>query len=153
MDLLAVLEGISPWWWVALAFALGAAELATGTYVLIWVALAAFQMAGLLWFFPGLSGAAQLVIFAVVAVGLTFAGRAFLRSYGDGAPVHSTLNNRGAHLVGGTARVLDFQGGSGAVEVEGMRWRATWPTGQEAEPGAKVRITAAQGMQLTVTNL
>lgn len=150
MPFLDILEGLSPWWWVALAFVLGAVELATGTYVLIWICLAAFQMAFLNWIVPGLSGEAQIAIFALVAVALTFAGRWLVRQYGDGGEEHATLNSRGAHLVGRTADVLDFDSGTGAVQIDGMRWRARWPAGQASATGEKVRVMAADGMELSV---
>lgn len=153
MPFLDILEGLSPWWWVAFAFVLGALEMATGTYVLIWICLAAFQMAFLVWLVPGMSGEMQVTIFAGVAVALTFIGRALMQRYGDGGEEHSTLNTRSGHLVGRTGKVLNFDTGSGAVEVDGTRWRASWPTGEQAEPGAKVRVTSADGMTLQVQNI
>ncbi|MBC6441571.1 MAG: NfeD family protein [Rhodobacteraceae bacterium] len=153
MPILDLLEGLSPWWWVALAFALGALEIVTGTYVLIWVCLAAFQMAFLLWIMPGLSGDVQITLFAVVAVVLTFAGRWLMQHYGDGGQEHATLNSRPDHLVGRIGKVLNFDTGTGAVEVDGTRWRANWPDGELAEPGAKVKVTSANRMTLEVRNL
>lgn len=153
MPFLDILEGISPWWWVAAAFVLGAVEIATGTYVLIWICLAALQMAVLVWIAPGLSGELQLTVFAALAVAITFAGRWIIRVYGDGGQEHATLNNRGSHLVGRTGRVLSGDGDTGAVEVDGTRWRARWIAPQEASPGTRIRVTAVQGMELLVENL
>ena len=101
---------------------------------------------------PGLSGELQITIFAVLSIALTFAGRWAIHQYGDGGESHDTLNQRSKHLVGRTAKVLDFDAGSssGAVEVEGMRWRATWPSGQTSNTGETVRIRSADGMNLTV---
>ena len=45
-----------------------------------------------------------------------------------------------------------FQGGNGAVEVEGMRWRAKWATDHTSKPGQRVRITQADAMVLHVEN-
>jgi membrane protein implicated in regulation of membrane protease activity len=152
MPFLDILEGISPWWWVAAAFAIGALEMLTGTAVLIWVALAALVMGGLLALVPGLSGEAQIAIFAVLSVGLTFAGRWAVNRFGDGGAPHETLNQRSNHLVGRKATVLDFDAGthSGAVEIEGMRWRATWPAKATSNVGDTVRIRTADGLALTV---
>ena len=153
MPFLDFLEGLSPWWWVALAFALGALELATGTYVLIWISLAALAMSGIMWTLPEMGGEAQVVLFAVLSVALTFAGRGLLQRFGDGADEHATLNQRGAHLVGRTATVLSCDGGAGSVEIDGMRWRARWVSGEVGNADAKVRVTAANGMELTVSNV
>ncbi len=152
MPFLDVLEGLSPWWWVAAAFALGALEMLTGTAVLIWVALSALVMAGVVALMPNLSGEFQITLFAVLSIGSTFAGRWAVNRFGDGGETHATLNQRSNHLIGRTATVLDFDAGTnnGAVEVEGMRWRATWATGQSSALGETVRIREANGMNLTV---
>jgi membrane protein implicated in regulation of membrane protease activity len=152
MPFLDVLETMSPWWWVAAAFALGALEMLTGTAVLIWVALATLVMAVLTALVPTLSGELQVAIFAAMSMAMTFAGRWGMQRFGDGGATHATLNQRSNHLVGRTATVLDFDAGSnsGAVEIEGMRWRATWAAGQSSAMGETVRIRAAQGMNLTV---
>ena len=152
MPFLDVLETLSPWWWVAAAFAIGALEMITGTAVLIWIALAALAMAAINAAFPGLSGAAQLTLFATLSVVLTFAGRWLVNTYGDGAKEHATLNQRSQHLVGRMARVLDFDPNtnSGAVEIEGMRWRATWIEGA-SKTGGSVRVSGAEGMNLQVS--
>ncbi len=152
MPFLDVLEGLSPWWWVAAAFALGALEMITGTAVLIWVALATLVMAILNALVPTLSGELQVALFAALSMAITFAGRWAMQRFGDGGATHATLNRRSNHLIGRTAKVLDYDAGSnsGAVEIEGMRWRATWAAGQASATGETVRVRAASGMNLTV---
>ena len=153
MEFLNFLEGLSPWWWVAFAFALGALEMATGTFVLIWVALSALVMAGLLSLVPSMSAELQVTVFATLSVILTFAGRYVLHKFGDGGgKEHKTLNQRTNHFIGRTAKVLEYANGEGSIEVEGMRWRARWPAGQSVEIGGTVRITGADGMVLEVEN-
>ena len=152
MPFLDILEGLSSWWWVAGAFALGALEMVTGTAVLIWVALATLIMAIINAVFPTLSGELQIVLFAALSIAITLAGRWGMQQFGDGGAVHNTLNQRSNHLVGRTAKVLDYDAGSnsGTVEIEGMRWRATWATGQSSTAGDTVRVNAADGMNLSV---
>lgn len=153
MDLLQMLDGMSPWWWVIVAFALGSIEMATMSFFLIWLSLAAFCMAGLLLLAPDMSGTMQISIFAILSVVLTFAGRFLLHKFGDGgAENDSTLNSRSAKLVGRTASVLEFTAGKGVVEIEGMRWRAQWDNDQTAAAGDQVRITKADAMVLFVDN-
>lgn len=144
------LVGISPWWWVAFALALGAIEMATMSFFLIWPALAALVLGGLVAISPSMSGNIQIVVFAALGIVFTFTGRYFMSRYGDGAEPAPTLNQRGNHFVGRAGRVLEFSSGQGVIEVEGMQWRANWPDGQTAEVGAKVRIVKADGMTLHV---
>ncbi len=144
------LVGISPWWWVAFALALGAIEMTTMSFFLIWPALAALCLGVLLAILPDLSGTAQIVIFAALGIAFTFIGRYLMSRFGDGAELAPTLNQRGNHFVGRTGKVLEFASGQGVIEVEGMQWRANWPEGKTAEIGAKVRIVKADGMTLHV---
>jgi membrane protein implicated in regulation of membrane protease activity len=152
MPFLDILEGLSPWWWVAAAFLIGALEMLTGTAVLIWVALAALVMAAVLATVPGLSGELQITLFAALSVALTFAGRWALIRFGDGFAHNSTLNQRSNRLIGRSAKVLEVEVGSnsGVVEIDGMRWRATWSDGQNLTMGDPVRIKTAEGMTLGV---
>lgn len=153
MEILGFLNGISPWYWVAFAFALGALEMATMSFFLIWPALAGLCVAALLAASPTMSPEMQLLVFAALSVVLTIIGRNLLNKYGDGGEEHATLNKRGAMLVGRTANVLEYASGQGVIEVEGMLWRAHWPEGQTSDIGARVRITRANGMNLDVETM
>lgn len=153
MDILQILTGMSPWWWVIAAFALGSIEMATMTFFLIWPGLAALCMAGILVLAPNMSGTMQIFLFAIISITLTFIGRYLLKKYGDGGEdSDGTLNNRAAQLVGRSAKVLEFERGFGVVEVNGMRWRAEWPTGQVTALGESVRITKSEPLLLYVEN-
>ena len=151
MDILQMLTGISPWWWVIIAFAFGSIEMATMTFFLIWPGLAALCMAGILALAPNMSGTMQITLFATLSIILTFAGRFLLNKYGDGGEEgDKTLNNRAAQLVGPSAKVLEFERGFGVVEINGMRWRAEWPADQVSALGESVRITRAEPLLLYV---
>lgn len=153
MDILQILTGMSPWWWVIVAFALGSIEMATMTFFLIWPGLAALCMAGILVLAPNMSGTMQIFLFAIISIILTFLGRYLLNKYGDGGEVgDETLNNRASQLVGRTAKVLEFEHGIGVVQVNGMRWRAEWPKGQVTALGESVLITKAEPLLLYVEN-
>ena len=149
-DLFRFLDGISPWWWVALAFALGAVEVLTFSFFLIWPGLAALGVAVLMWFVPDMSGNAQMLWFAIMAVVFTIVGRQMVLSR---KPTSDTpnLNQRGAALIGRNAVVIDgfAAGGLGRVNVDGMPWRARMLDGQ-ARPseGNILDIVDADGMVL-----
>jgi len=146
-----MLNGISPWWWVVLALALGAVEMATMSFFLIWPGLAALAMAGILLLAPNMSGTLQIGLFAVLAVLFTFAGRYLFARFGDGGgDAADGLNNRATYLVGRYAVVLEFDNGSGAVEIDGIRWRAQWAQGSTSLKDSKVLITKADPQLLYV---
>ncbi|MBL4751922.1 MAG: NfeD family protein [Amylibacter sp.] len=154
MDLLSMLTGMSPWWWIIVAFALGSIEMATVTFFLIWPAMAALIMAGALYLAPNMSGVMQISLFAIFSLTLTFIGRFLMNRYGDGGEAENrTINNRAAQLIGQSAKVLEYDGGKGVVEIEGMRWRAQWAADHASKPGQSVRITQADAMVLYVENL
>jgi membrane protein implicated in regulation of membrane protease activity len=151
MEYIQMLDGLSPWWWVIIALALGSIEMATMTFFLIWLGLAALCMAGIMVLVPDMSGAMQITLFSVLSIVLTFVGRYLLNKFGDGAGDGGEhLNKRSAYLVGRPAMVLEFDGGKGVVEVEGMRWRAQWAENQTSTVGEAVRITRADAMVLFV---
>ena len=153
MAYIDMLTGMSPWWWVILAFALGSIEMATMSFFLIWPGLAALCMAGILVLAPNMSGELQIALFAILSITLTFAGRYLLNKYGDGGEEgDKTLNNRAAQLIGQSAKVLEFDNGTGIVEAGGMRWRAKWTTHQVSTPGETVRVKKADAMMLFVEN-
>ena len=150
MNLFPFLQDISPWWWVAFAVTLGATEMATMSFFLIWPAMSALLIAVLLWIIPGVSGTVQIAAFAVLSVALIFAGRSLLHRFGDGSSENETLNSRAKQMIGRHAQVLDFKGPEGNVTIDGIHWRAVWPKGANAAEGDTVEVSSADGMTLII---
>jgi membrane protein implicated in regulation of membrane protease activity len=151
---LGLLDGISPWWWVALAILLGAIEMLTVTTVLVWSAAAAFVTALALWTVPDLSGAVQVALFGGLSIAFTFAGRALVDRYGLGRDAAARLNRRAEQLVGREAVVLGFDFGDGQVSVDGVQWPARLEEGAPTpSPGDRVRVTATDGIVVRVRPL
>ena len=153
MDIFSFLDGASPWWWIAGALALAIIEVLTFSFFLIWPGLAALAVGILLWIAPEMSGSIQAMVFAVLAVLFTWAGRAYVlrnKPYSE-AP---GLNQRSSQMIGRTATVIDgfSAGGLGNVEVDGIRGRARMADGGAApDPGQVLPITGADGMTLVLT--
>ena len=145
------IAGLSPWWWVAFGIALGALEMATGSFFLIWPALAAIAMAINIAIGPSFSGEVIVILYAGLSIVLTFLGRFMMNRFGDGAAPETTLNQRSAQVVGRRAKVLSHEHGEGVVEIDGVRWKAVW-TDTAEQPGELVRIDKADGMVLRVSN-
>lgn len=153
MDVFDFLNGISPWWWVAAALALGTIEILTFSFFLIWPALAAFFVAIFLWIFPESSGATQILIFAVLSAVLTLIGRQWVMSRKPTSE-NPGLNNRASALIGRNAVLIEDLSGTalGNVEVDGIRWRARLESdGETAATGTSLRITSTEGMVLILS--
>jgi len=144
------IAALSPWWWVAFGIALGAIEMATMSFFLIWPALAALLMAGVVAIAPPMSGEMIVALWAILSIALTFLGRSLMHRYGDGGEPESNLNSRSARLVGRKAQVLDWAHGEGSVEIDGMRWKAISENRDAAALAGPVEIISADGMTLTV---
>ena len=153
MDVFDFLNGISPWWWVAAALALGTIEILTFSFFLIWPAIAAFLVAVLMWIFPEMTGAIQILIFAVASAVLTLIGRQWVMTKKPTSD-NPGLNNRASALIGRNAVLIEDLAGTalGNVEVDGIRWRARLdkPEGTAAS-GASLRIHGTEGMVLVLT--
>ena len=148
---MTLLDGASPWWWVALAILLAAAEMVTITTVLIWAAVAALITAILLWIAPGLGGYEQIGIFAALSIVFFFVGRALVGRFGQPGGATGTLNQRARALVGREGVVSSFERTEGKVTVDGVPWPARLDAGAAIpSPGDVVRVTAADGIVIWV---
>ena len=148
--MLDFLEGISPIWWLIAAFALGAIEMLSTTTYLLWPALAALAMAGVLFAAPGLSGEFQASLFAVLCVALTFAGRYLVNRVRGGSGVADSLNDPAKRAVGTIAELVEIGHGEGTILIGGVRWHARLEPDHRFAVGDRVQVTAAEGTTLTV---
>lgn len=134
------------WWWLAIGFFLGAAEMLVPGVFLIWLAGAAL-ITGVLGFLLPIGFPLQVVLFAALSIVAVFMGRNYLRRY-PVADADPKMNRRGERLAGETALVVQaLDGGTGRVKYGDTEWLAK---GCEAEVGAKVRITGSDGAVLMV---
>ena len=145
-----LISDLSPWWWVAFGIALGAIEMATMSFFLIWPALAALAMAAVTYLFPGIPGEGIVSIWAILSILLTFVGRSFMERFGDGGEPVGNLNNRSKSMIGRQGKVLTWEHNEGAIEIDGMRWNAKGEHGGAFVSDAPVSVIAAQGMTLIV---
>jgi len=136
----------STWWWLA-AGLLVAAELLSGTFYLLMVALGC--VAGALLAYAGLGVAAQLALAALVGAGATAAWHWRRAHAPRSAPVES---NRDANLdVGQTVFVEAWAGDRTArVQYRGSWWSAHLARGAAAAAGPHV-IVAVRGNQLELS--
>jgi membrane protein implicated in regulation of membrane protease activity len=141
------LTGFAPhWFWLTLAAILGAAEMLAPGFFLIWLAMAAAGVGMLAWLLP-VSIPLQVGMFAIASILAVYAGKKFLKDN----PIQSQdpmLNDRGARLTGEVVTVVEaIADGSGRVKVGDTVWNAR---GIDAQVGARVRVTGANGAVLNV---
>ena len=150
-DIFAFLDGASPWWWIALALALGAVEIVTLTYFMLWLGLASLTVGLALVFVPDLPGRTQVLSFGLLAIFYTGIGWMYLKRM-QPRDEHTGLNRRSAAVVGRQGIVTGaFKADVGWIEVDGVRWRARLAEGAQApESGAPVKIVSAEGMTVIV---
>lgn len=118
------------WVWVAIAAAVLAVEVSTGSGWLLWPAASAAAVA-----FVSLitrNAALEIGLFAVLTIATTLAARRFWPRTASDA---KDINDNVARLVGHRGRVATaFVGGAGRVMVDGKEWAA------ESEDGGVLEI-------------
>jgi membrane protein implicated in regulation of membrane protease activity len=136
---------LSTGWWIAAAV-LVAAELATGTFYLLMLALGA--VVGALAAHAGLGFNGQLMSAAVVGIGAVAAWHLVRRRRGPAVP---TAENRDVNLdVGERIEVLAWRpDGSGSASYRGARWDVRHAGAGTPQPGWHV-IRSVEGNRLHV---
>ena len=133
-------------WWIAAGVAV-AAELATGTFYLLMIALG--LAAGALAAHFGSTQPAQLVVAAVVAGGATALWH--WRRVSRAGPALPTAQDRDVNLdIGARVHVLAWAGdGTAQVSYRGSSWAARLQPGAPALPGEHV-VAAVEGNWLVL---
>jgi inner membrane protein len=134
------------WFWLSLGLILGAAEMVAPGFFLMWLGLAAI-IVGVLDYFLPITVAYQVAMFAILSVLTVFAGKKFLADN----PIETddpNLNDRGGRLTGEIVTVVEaIADGHGRVKVGDSVWSVR---GTDADIGARVRVTGADGAVLLV---
>lgn len=141
------------WHWLAVGLVLLTIEMASGTFDLLWVAIAAGVTSLFAAFAPASFGGweSQLAVFAIASIVLVIIGRTVFRSMRDGGPEHPTLNKRMATTIGERATVTEtFEAGSGRVKLGDTEWSAQALDGSNLTEGTTVIVDGTDGNRLKV---
>src|SRR5689334_13230107 len=132
--------------WLAIGAVLLAVEVGTASGWLLWPAASAAVMGllGLGWHFEFNM---QLVVFAILTIVTTLAGRHFFPRTIGGGDINDT-RSRLAGLDGIAAG--DFREGRGRVFVDGKEWAAELEGAASLASGMKVIVVGVKGACLTV---
>ena len=144
------LDSLEPHWvWITLGLLLAGLEMLVPGVYLIWFAVAAI-ITGVLTGLFDLSFPLQIIDFVFLALIAVFSARRWLKD----KPIESPdplLNQRGAQLIGQTARVVEaIEHGTGRIHIGDSEWNAYGP---DAAVGDRVRVIGSQGTALQVEPL
>jgi inner membrane protein len=140
-------QALEPHWaWLILAVIFGIGEIVLPGVFLLWIAIAAALTGGVT-VVLGIGVPAQVILFAILCLIATYAGRRWYRNN----PVESQdplLNDRAARLIGETVTVVEaIRGGRGRVKVGDGVWSCR---GADAPEAALVRVVGVAGNDLIV---
>jgi hypothetical protein len=129
------------WVWAAIAAAILAVEVVTGSGWLLWPSASAAVVAVLSLVTD--SAAVEIAVFAVLTIVTTLLARRFWPARArEGADINDNI----ARLMGHRGRVAaSFGGGSGRVAIDGKEWAADLEEGDELPAGAEVEVTGLSG--------
>lgn len=132
------------WVWLAIAAAILAAEVATGSGYLLWASASAGVVAVLHGLGLRLGWGGEVVVFAVLAISSTLAARRF--SPRRPPALGDDINDADARLVGREGRaVAAFHNAHGRVFVDGTEWAADSDPDTALPAGARVRVLMVVG--------
>lgn len=149
-EYLTWLLDLSPWHWLALGVALGGLEMVSLSFFLLFPAISAGLVGGILYIEPDLDWRVQVLIFAVLSVVTTMLGRAWLRKF-RGAEGPMLVNIRGQSFTGRQVRLADaMENGQGRVQLGDTWWHAESVDGQTIPAEVLVEITDVDGTTVKV---
>ncbi len=151
--MIVFLQHLTVWHWVGLGLILLTAEIAVGTFDLLWIAMAAFVTALFTVLAPGQLGEwqGQLVVFGIVAVVFVLMGRTVFKGLRQQPSSHPNINDRMASLVGKHGLAAGgFEAGEGRVKIGDTMWSATAVEGVTVVEGDDVVVAGADGTTLKV---
>lgn len=149
--LLDFLQSMSATRWAIFGILLLGLELMTGTTYILWPAVAALIMGGVVFALP-LGWELQFLLFFALSTALLLIGHFYLRPKVKGGEP-SDLNDRGRAMIGQRVKaVSDFDIGRGRVHVGDTQWSAAMKEGN-AKAGDELRVTEVKGATLWVEPL
>ena len=133
--------------WGCVALGLIAAEVLAPGVFMLWLGIAAGIVAALVLVFPELPMTWQAVAFVVISFALIPAYRHFFRN-ADAATDGPQLNRRTEQFIGQSYLLhTAIVRGQGRVQIGDALWTVTGP---DLPAGARVRVTGADAMTLSV---
>jgi membrane protein implicated in regulation of membrane protease activity len=139
------------WIWCAIGLILLAAEMATGTFYVLWFGVAALIMALISWLMPELNISLQLVLFAVLSVGSLFIWRTYYKKN----ETHSRIGQSKGEEIGRVGTVIEAISASqnGRIQfAQGLMGSREWTAiaNENIAVGTQAVIVSVEGNALRV---
>jgi membrane protein implicated in regulation of membrane protease activity len=145
-----IVAELGPWAWWVLGIALLILEVLMPGVFLVWIGVAAIvtgALSLLLWDMAFWTWHVQWLVFAVLSLIAALIGRRIVSTRGQSSD-QPYLNQRGQSLVGRTATLEQpIAEGRGRIRLDDTMWSVQGP---DLPVGARVRVTASNGRDLTV---
>lgn len=145
-----IIAELGPWAWWVLGIVLLILEVLLPGVFLVWIGIAAIvtgALSLLLWEQAFWGWQAQWLVFAALSLVAAIVGRRIVSARGE-ASDQPHLNQRGQSLVGRTATLEQpIAEGRGRIRLDDTMWSVQGP---DLPVGARVRVTASNGRDLTV---
>ena len=140
------MDGEFWYWWVA-SLAMIILSVFTPAPCLLWWGVASVVIGLLAWFLPALSWGVELIIFAIMAIGI-IAIRLLIQQHYVLIAANPFLNQPVKRHIGRTLILTEpIVNGIGRVKIEGISWRIQ---GENMPDGATIKIVSADGATLLV---
>ncbi|MBO6781803.1 MAG: NfeD family protein [Alphaproteobacteria bacterium] len=138
------------WHWWALGVLLIGIEVFAASTLLLWPAISAFVLGGILLVDPNFDWRFQLLLFAVLAIGSSIGWQMWLRKHPT-ATDHPMLNTRGRSYVGRRVTLVEgLDNGRGRIRIDDTWWQAAVEDGATLKPGGVIEVADTDGATLIV---
>jgi inner membrane protein len=139
------------WLWGVLGLVLLAAEMATGTFYVLWFGVAALIIAILTWLMPSMSVAVQLFLFSILSIGSLFVWRSYYKK----TETHSRVGQAQGEEIGRVGTIIEPVSAmqNGRIQfTQGVMGSREWDAvaNEAIEAGKQAIVVAVEGNSLRV---
>ncbi len=139
------------WLWGILGLVLLGVEMASGTFYVLWFGVAALVLSVLLWLLPDIATAVQLLIYAVISVGLLFVWQRFYKK----SAVDSRVGQAQGEEIGRVGTMVETVSATqnGRIQfAQGVMGSREWAavSTETIAAGSSATIVAIEGNSLRV---
>ena len=139
------------WVWAALGLILLAAEMATGTFYVLWLGISAISVAIAMWLFPSIAPAMQLAMFAALSISSLAIWQLNYKKH----ETHSRVGQAQGEEIGriGTVTSACSPNQVGKIRfTQGLMGAREWPavSSDAIAEGVDASVVAVEGNQLRI---